>query len=105
MPTSYLIALVLFALSLAVWDIFANQEKCKNFDLANDGQEVEKRDLRYSTRNVRIGIGDFFLRILSTWQHTFKQREDTRTTRDSGDDHRQNLQVDLHKKIRKKGLR
>ena len=56
-------AIVMFALSLTVYEIVANQEKCKNFDLENECQDqgVEKRDLRHLTRNVRIHIGDFFL--------------------------------------------
>ena len=56
--TSYLTAIVMFPLSLNVYEIFANQEKCQ-IDLENEGQGVEERNLRHSTRNVRIPIGDF----------------------------------------------
>ena len=46
----------MFALSLAVNEIFANQETIQNFDLENDrqGQGVEKQDLGHPTRNVRF---------------------------------------------------
>ena len=59
--TFYLLAIVTFALSLTIYEIFANREKCKNIDLKNEGQVhgVEKRNLRQSIRNVLIHIGDF----------------------------------------------
>ena len=52
--TSYLIAIVMFALSFTVNEMFANQIKCKQFDVENDGQgqRGEKRDLYRSTGNV-----------------------------------------------------
>ena len=52
----------MFALSLTVYEIFANQEKCQNFDLENEGhgQDIEKPYYRNSTRNIRIHTGDFF---------------------------------------------
>ena len=42
------------------------------FDLENEGQgqSVEERNLRHSTANVQIHIGDFF-RILFIWQHVY----------------------------------
>ena len=45
------------------------------FDLDNvgQGQGVQERDLRHSTRNVRIHISDFFSEFLATWQQTFRQ--------------------------------
>ena len=60
--TSYLIAIVMFALYLAVCKIFAKQEKCLIFDLKTEGQgqEVEEGHLHRSTQNVRIQIGDLF---------------------------------------------
>ena len=47
-------AIVMFAISLTVDDIFANQIKCPMFDLENEGQgqRGEKSDLRHSTGNV-----------------------------------------------------
>ena len=61
-PTSHLMSIVMFAISLTVYEIFAKHEKCKNFDLEieGQGQKVEERDLRHSTESVRIHIGDFF---------------------------------------------
>ena len=52
----------MFPISVTVYDIFPNQENCRNVDLKNEGQgrEVEKRDLRHWTDNARILIGDFF---------------------------------------------
>ena len=66
-PTSYLMAIVIFSLSLTVYEISTYQEKCQNFYLENEsqGQGVEKRDLCHSTINVGVHIGDFF-RILAT---------------------------------------
>ena len=51
----------MFALSLTVYEIFAKQEKCQNFNLENEGQGqgVEKWDLRYSTRRIPSHIGEF----------------------------------------------
>ena len=59
--TSYLMAIVMFALSLTVQKIFVNQE-FPYFDLENEGQGhgVEKQDLHQSTRNIRVHIADFF---------------------------------------------
>ena len=59
---SYLIALVVFALPLIVYVIFANQIKWKKFDLKIEGQGQggEKRNLRHSIGNVRFHIIDFF---------------------------------------------
>ena len=34
----YLMAIVMFVLSLTVCEIFANQEKCQNFDREDEGQ-------------------------------------------------------------------
>ena len=63
--------------------------------IENEGycQEGEQRELRHSTGNARFYIGEF-LRIVSTRQHSFTQREytHTHTTRDRSDDYRQNLQ-------------
>ena len=60
--TSYLMAIVIFAISLTVCEIFAQQEKCQNSDFENDsqGQGVEELDLRHSTGHVRFHIGEFF---------------------------------------------
>ena len=52
---------VTIVLSLTVYEIFAKQGKCQNFYLENESQYqgIEERDLRHSTRNVRIHISDF----------------------------------------------
>ena len=53
-------AIVMLAPSLTICEIFTNDEKCQKFDLENEGQEqVDERDLRHSTGNVRIHRGDF----------------------------------------------
>ena len=74
-PNSYLMAIVVFALSLIIYDIFVNQEKWKKIDFENEGQVqgVAKQDLHHSTRNVWIHIAQFF-RILATREHTFTQK-------------------------------
>ena len=64
--TSYLLAIVVFALSLTIYEIFANLIKLQNFDLEIEGQVMENK----RTGNVRFHIGDFF-RIVSTLEHTF----------------------------------
>ena len=79
---SYLIAIVMIALSFPVCEIVAKQEKYQNDDLENEGQEVEERDLRISIGNVRIHIADICFRILATWEYTFTQNV-THTTRDT----------------------
>ena len=69
-------AIVMFALSLTVNKIFANQEKLQKFDRENEGhgQVVEERNLHHSTRNVCNHIDDCFSTILSKWQHMFMQK-------------------------------
>ena len=54
-------AIVIFAPSLTVCEVFAKQEKFLNFDFENEGQGqgVEERNLHRSTGNVRIHIVDF----------------------------------------------
>ena len=51
----------MFALSLTIYEIFANQKKCQNFDLETEGrgQGREKLVLRHTTRNNRFYVGDF----------------------------------------------
>ena len=74
---SYLVAIVMFVLSHPIYDIYANHIKWqKKFVVENEhqGQVIEKQDLRHSTGNVRLYIGDFF-RILATRQHTFRQKQ------------------------------
>ena len=79
---SYLIAIVMIALSFPVCEIVAKQEKYQNDDLENEGQEVEERDLRISIGSVRIHIADICFRILATWEYTFTQNV-THTKRDT----------------------
>ena len=57
-----MMAIVMFALSLIVYEIFANKDKFQKFDLENEdqGQEVHKLDLHLSIRNARILLGEFF---------------------------------------------
>ena len=40
-PTSYMMVIAMSALSLTVYEIFANYEKFRNLDLANEGQVME----------------------------------------------------------------
>ena len=60
----------MFVLSLTICEIFAKQEKCKNFDLENEGEGVEERDLGLSTGNVRFHIAYSFSDFFSTREHT-----------------------------------
>ena len=99
--------MLMLALFLTVCETFAKQEKWQNFDLENEGQRkgVEEWDLCYSTRNVRVQIGDFFQNFSylgsyvyakgCTHSHTHIQ---TKTTRDCSDDYRKNLQSTYAKK-------
>ena len=58
--TSYLMAIVMFAISLTVYEKFAKSKKCQNFDLEKKNcSEVENRNFRHSTENVQIHIGGF----------------------------------------------
>ena len=52
----------LSSLSLAVYEIYANQVKLQKFDLENEChcQGCEKRDLRDSPGNIQFSIDDFF---------------------------------------------
>ena len=61
-PTFYLIAIVMFALYLTVYEIFADEENFQNNYLENEGQgqRAEERDLRHSIRNVRIHASECF---------------------------------------------
>ena len=58
--SSYMKAIVMFALSLTIYEIFFKQLKCQKFDPENVGQDVGGENLRHSTENVRFIIGDFF---------------------------------------------
>ena len=42
--TSYLMAIVMFALSLTFYEIFANKEKCLNCGLENEGKVKEQKN-------------------------------------------------------------
>ena len=65
--TSYLMTIVMFALSLNIYEIFTDQQKCQKFDLENEGQSQgrEKRNLCHSTGYVRFHTSEF-LRGLAT---------------------------------------
>ena len=56
------IMLIMFALSVTVYEIFIYQIKFQKFDLetVGRGREGEKLDLRHSTGNGCIYIDDFF---------------------------------------------
>ena len=59
--TSYLMAIVVFALALIIYKIFTHKIKCTKFYLENDsqGQGVEKRDLCQLTGNILLYIAIF----------------------------------------------
>ena len=67
--------LVIFALSLIAYEIFALQEHYQNFEnvIEGQGQGVEELDLGHSTRNDHFHIGDFF-GIFAILEHTFTQK-------------------------------
>ena len=71
-PTSYLLAIVMFAQSLTIYELFANIMKCQRLDLTNEiqGHKGEKRNSRQSTGNARFNASDV-LRIVAIWDHTF----------------------------------
>ena len=73
---SYLMAIVMFAPVLTIYEIIAKQIKCKKFCLEKDsqGQGVEKCDLCQLTANVWFYIAACF-RILATWPNTFTQKD------------------------------
>ena len=65
--TSYLMAMVMFTLSLTVYELFASQKNANILNLKMKSRSKSgKCDLRHSTRNVRIHIDDFFI-TLATW--------------------------------------
>ena len=90
--TSYVMALVMFALSLNICEIFSRIIKCRKSELRMECQgQVDERKLRHSTGNIGIHIGIYF-RILATWQQTFTQNVTQIQTYKQGGDYRQNLQ-------------
>ena len=64
--TSYLMAIVMFALCLTMCEIFTKVIKCQQFylEIEGQGEGEEKLDLHHSIRNARFYIGEFFFRIL-----------------------------------------
>ena len=74
--TSYLMATVMFALSITV---FRDIRKIYNLTLKwRSRSRMRKRDLLHSTRNVRFHIGDCF-RILPTWNIRLRKMTHTHT--------------------------
>ena len=69
--SSYFMAIVTFSISVAIYEIFTNQIKCKMSDLENEshGKEWKKWDLFHFTGNDWIYIGDFFQNLFSTLQY------------------------------------
>ena len=59
--TTYLMTIVLFLLSLVIYETFAYQIKFQKFDveIEDQGQGGVKQDLRHSAGNVQFYIGDF----------------------------------------------
>ena len=99
-PTSYLMTIVVLALSLAVCEIFANEEKLQNVNLENkgQGQRWEKLDLHHLTRNMQkfsYMITCVYAKSGRTYTYTHTY---THIARDRDDDYGQNLKADLHKK-------
>ena len=60
--------------SLSLFARYLQNKKNAKTDIEYEGhgQGVLYQDLRHSTGNVRIHIGDFF-RILTTWEHMYMQ--------------------------------
>ena len=57
--TSYLMAIVMFVLSVTIYEIFSRQIKCQKFDLENEGRIIEEK---YVTWDIRLEcpiLGDF----------------------------------------------
>ena len=82
--TSYVRAIVMFALSLSTCKIFTKVLKWKSVELENEGQGqgLRERDIRHSTGNIRFHIGEFF-RIFATRQNNL-YKETTDTQRETG---------------------
>ena len=97
--TSYLMALVMFASSLTIYKIFAKQIKYQKFDLEKEDRDQvdEKEDLRHSTENVLLRIGDFVSEFQLRRKILLHKRSHTQC--DTGVDvYKQNLKADLPKK-------
>ena len=63
-------AIVMFALSLNIFEILAKQENYQIFDLENEGQgRVKERNLRHSTGNFQIHTGDFWRILVTSFTH------------------------------------
>ena len=60
--TSYSIAIVIFALSFTIYEIFANQIKCEKFDLDNESQ-AQAGEMREFALRLAVHFDDFFSRI------------------------------------------
>ena len=75
--TSYLMVIIMSALSLTIYEIFTNQIECQKFYLDNEGQE-EKWDMCHSTGNVRFDIDELF-RILLSGNIHLRKRQQTHT--------------------------
>ena len=82
--TSHLTSIVILAISLIIYGIFANEIKCKNdFSYECQGQVVEQLDLAHSTRNIR-GIGDFFHNLTPIMPNCKKKHSKSKSTAMSG---------------------
>ena len=62
LDASYLMTMVMIALSVTIYEIFTSPIKCQRFDLENEGegQEGENQNVCHLTGNVWFYIGVFF---------------------------------------------
>ena len=99
--TFYLVAIVMYAPSLAVYEIFAKMPQLWPWKWRSRCRRAELPPFDWICSNPYRWF--CFLRILATWQHTFTQRSNTHehlnthtythihTHTHNGDDYRQNM--------------
>ena len=77
---SSLMTIVMFALSLTIYEIFDNEIKFEKFDLKNydQGREGENHDLCHKTGNGQLNNGDFILTFSYLVTHLFAQMDGNR---------------------------
>ena len=63
--TCYLRSIVMFALSITIYEIFANKIKFPNFDLKNEGQGEEGEKNGSSLAQIRLEMFKSTLKIFS----------------------------------------
>ena len=71
---SYLISIVMFALSIIFYDIFANKLKCQKFDLENICQSQLGKNVTCAIHLKMLDSILIFFLVLAFLQYTFMQK-------------------------------